>query len=68
MKILLVIIFVLFLLYVGGMMYALCYIAGEAEEADREYLERIEKERYGGENQSDNQTTGRTDGTHDLDQ
>ena len=40
MKILLVIIFVLFLLYVGGMMYVLCYVAGEADEMEREYLEK----------------------------
>ena len=45
MKILLVIIFILFLMYVGGMIYALCYIAGEADEADREYWEKKERER-----------------------
>ena len=36
MKILLVIIFILFLLFVGSMIFALCHIAGEADEAERE--------------------------------
>lgn len=45
MKILLWIILILSILYVGAMIYCLCYIAGEADEADREYWEKKERER-----------------------
>ena len=36
MKALLIIIFILFLLFVGGMIFSLCYIAHEAAEIERE--------------------------------
>ena len=45
MKILLIIIGILGFIYVGGMMWIICYIAGEADEADREYWEKKERER-----------------------
>ena len=54
MKILLVIIFVLFLLYVGGMMWIICYIAGEADEVDEKIWERFNEQ-----NKSNNQEAGR---------
>ena len=44
MKILIVIIFILFAVFVGSMIYALCYFAGEADDADQEIWERYMKE------------------------
>lgn len=45
MKILLVIIFVLFLLFAGGIAYILCYTAGEADDADEEIWGKMKEER-----------------------
>lgn len=44
MKILIIIIFILFMVFVGTMIYALCYFAGEADDADEEIWERYKKE------------------------
>lgn len=51
MKILLWIILVLSILYVGAMIYCLCHIAGEADEADSGF--ELWKERYGEEKEDD---------------
>ena len=51
MKILLVIIFILFLLFVGGMVATLCVIVHEADEADSGF--ELWKERYGEEKEDD---------------
>lgn len=42
MRILLIIIFILFLLFVGGMIFCLCYIAHEAAEIEREREDKME--------------------------
>lgn len=62
MKILLIIIGILGFIYVGGMMWIICYIAGEADEADEEIWERFNEQ-----NKSNNQEAGREGRTHDVD-
>ena len=56
MSILALIILVLFLLFVGGMAYILCYTAGEADDADEEIWGKMKegKERHDGREGKEN--------------
>ena len=56
MKILLVIIFILFLLYVGGMAYVLCYVAGEADEIEKEYWSKHGEYTFNEDDESDRES------------